>query len=42
MISYEKLVKKLKDNNISQYKLKQEKILGYVGAKKKTYELYAL
>lgn len=28
MISYEKLVKKLKDNNISQYKLKQEKILG--------------
>ena len=28
MISYEKLVKKLKENNISQYKLKQEKILG--------------
>ena len=28
MISYEKLVKKLKDNNISQYRLKQEKILG--------------
>ncbi len=28
MISYEKLVKKLKENNITQYKLKQEKILG--------------
>ena len=28
MISYEKLVKKLKENNIRQYKLKQEKILG--------------
>ena len=28
MISYEKLVKKLRENNISQYKLKQEKILG--------------
>ncbi len=28
MISYEKLVKKLKENNISQYKLKQDKILG--------------
>lgn len=28
MISYEKLVNKLKENNISQYKLKQEKILG--------------
>lgn len=28
MISYVKLVKKLKENNISQYKLKQEKILG--------------
>lgn len=28
MISYEKLVKKLKENNISQYKLKQERILG--------------
>ena len=28
MISYEKLVSKLKENNISQYKLKQEKILG--------------
>lgn len=28
MISYEKLVKLLKENNISQYKLKHEKILG--------------
>ncbi|MCI8899011.1 MAG: helix-turn-helix transcriptional regulator [Lachnospiraceae bacterium] len=28
MISYIKLVKKLRENNISQYKLKQEKILG--------------
>lgn len=28
MISYEKLVALLKKNNISQYKLKQEKILG--------------
>lgn len=28
MISYEKLVKKLRENNISQYKLKQEKIIG--------------
>lgn len=28
MISYVKLVKKLKENNISQYKLKQEKIIG--------------
>lgn len=28
MISYQKLVKKLRENNISQYKLKQEKILG--------------
>ena len=28
MISYEKLVNKLKENNFSQYKLKQEKILG--------------
>ena len=28
MISYEKLVQKLKENNISQYRLKQEKILG--------------
>ena len=28
VISYVKLVKKLKENNISQYKLKQEKILG--------------
>ena len=28
MISYEKLVKKLKENNITQYKLKQEKIFG--------------
>lgn len=28
MISYEKLVKMLRSNNISQYKLKQEKILG--------------
>ena len=28
MISYERLVKKLKENNITQYKLKQEKILG--------------
>lgn len=28
MISYEKLVKKLKENNISQYKLKQDRILG--------------
>lgn len=28
MISYEKLVKKLKENNISQYKLKQDKIIG--------------
>lgn len=28
MISYEKLVKKLRENNISQYRLKQEKILG--------------
>lgn len=28
MISYEKLVRKLKENNISQYKLKQDKILG--------------
>lgn len=28
MISYEKLVQELKKNNISQYKLKQEKILG--------------
>lgn len=28
MISYEKLVKKLRENNISQYKLKQDKILG--------------
>ena len=28
MISYEKLVNKLKENNISQYKLKQERILG--------------
>lgn len=28
MISYEKLVKLLKENNISQYKLKQERILG--------------
>lgn len=28
MISYEKLVKKLRDNNISQYKLKQDKIIG--------------
>lgn len=28
MISYEKLVKKLRDNNITQYRLKQEKILG--------------
>jgi len=28
VISYEKLVKKLKENNISQYKLKQDKILG--------------
>lgn len=28
MISYEKLVLKLKQNNISQYKLKQDKILG--------------
>ena len=28
MISYKKLVKKLRENNISQYKLKQEKIIG--------------
>ena len=28
MISYEKLVKKLTDNNYTQYKLKQEKVLG--------------
>lgn len=28
MISYEKLVRKLKENNISQYKLKQERIIG--------------
>lgn len=28
MISYEKLVKRLKENNISQYKLKQDKIIG--------------
>lgn len=28
MISYEKLVKKLKENKYTQYKLKQEKILG--------------
>lgn len=28
MISYEKLVKRLKEQNITQYKLKQEKILG--------------
>ena len=28
MISYERLVKRLRENNISQYKLKQEKILG--------------
>lgn len=28
MISYEKLVNKLKENNITQYKLKQDKILG--------------
>ena len=28
MISYIKLVKKLRENNIGQYKLKQEKILG--------------
>ena len=28
MISYEKLVLKLKENGFSQYKLKQEKILG--------------
>ena len=28
MISYEKLVKKLKENNYTQYKLKQDKILG--------------
>lgn len=28
MISYEKLIMKLKENNISQYRLKQEKILG--------------
>lgn len=28
MISYEKLVKRLKENNITQYKLKQDKILG--------------
>ena len=28
MISYEKLVNKLKENGITQYKLKQDKILG--------------
>ena len=28
MISYEKLVKKLRENNISQYRLKQDKVLG--------------
>lgn len=28
MISYEKLVNKLKENDISQYKLKQNRILG--------------
>ena len=28
MISYQKLVEKLKENGISQYKLKQERILG--------------
>ncbi len=28
VISYEKLVNKLKENNITQYKLKQDKILG--------------
>lgn len=28
MISYQKLVNKLKENNISQYKLKQDRILG--------------
>ena len=28
MISYEKLVLKLKENGFSQYKLKQEKITG--------------
>ncbi len=28
MISYEKLVKKLREKNISQYRLKQDKVLG--------------
>lgn len=28
MISYQKLVEKLKENGISQYKLKQDRILG--------------
>ena len=28
VISYEKLVNKLKENNITQYKLEQDKILG--------------
>ena len=34
MISYEKLVRRLKENGFSQYKLKQDRILGSATIKK--------